>query len=215
MIITKVKKMEKILSSLEGTTSVYLFGCNSCAEQCRTGGKAELDSMASLLKDSGFDVPGVSLVDETCYNQLVRKEFRQKKSIRKSDAIVVLACGAGVKIVAENSDGAQLVVPALDTLFLASVDRHGRFFEGCSLCGECVLGETAGICPHTQCPKALLNGPCGGAAEGMCEVNPECECAWLRIYTKLKEQKRLHLLKKISPPKDHSGSTQPRKVLLR
>jgi hypothetical protein len=215
MIITRTKKMEKILSSLEGTRSVYLFGCNSCAEQCRTGGKAELDSMVTLLKDSGFDVPGVSLVDETCYNQLVRKEFRLKKSIRKSDAIVVLACGAGVKTVAENADRAQLVVPALDTLFLASVDRHGRFFEGCSLCGECVLGETAGICPHTQCPKALLNGPCGGAAEGMCEVNPECECAWLMIYTKLKEQKRLHLLKKISPPKDHSGSIQPRKVLLR
>jgi hypothetical protein len=83
------------------------------------------------------------------------------------------------------------------------------------MCGECVLGETAGICPHTQCPKGLLNGPCGGVVEGMCEVNIDCECAWVRIYERLKTQKRLHVLKKFSPPKDHSGSTQPRKVLLR
>jgi hypothetical protein len=49
----------------------------------------------------------------------------------------------------------------------------------------------------------------------MCEVNRENECAWVRIYTRLKEQNRLHVLKKISKPKDHSVSTQPRKVLLR
>jgi hypothetical protein len=126
----------------------------------------------------------------------------------------VLACGSGVKTVQDNA-GDQLVLPALDTLFLASVDRQGRFFEGCSLCGECVLAVTAGICPHTECPKDLLNGPCGGVVEGMCEVNQENECAWVRIYTRLKEQKRLHVLKKISKPKDHSMSTQPRKVLLR
>lgn len=215
MIITRRKKIDKILSSLEGAKSVHLFGCNSCAEQCHTGGKNELDEMASLLKEKGFDISGVSLVDETCYNQLVRKEFRLSKAVKEADTILVLSCGAGVKIVAENAEKAQLVIPALDTLFLASVDRHGRFFEGCSLCGECVLGETAGICPHTQCPKVLLNGPCGGVVDGKCEVNIDCECAWLKIYTKLNEQGRLHLLEKISPPKDHSGSTQPRKVLLK
>ncbi|MBI5644456.1 MAG: methylenetetrahydrofolate reductase C-terminal domain-containing protein, partial [Deltaproteobacteria bacterium] len=104
---------------------------------------------------------------------------------------------------------------ALDSIFLATVERYGRFFEGCSLCGECVLIETGGICPHTECPKGLLNGPCGGVVEGMCEVNPENRCAWIRIYERLKKQGRLHLMKKISPPKDHSIGVRPRKVLLR
>jgi hypothetical protein len=107
------------------------------------------------------------------------------------------------------------VLPALDSLFLASVERVGRFFEGCSLCGECVLDSTGGICPHTECPKGLLNGPCGGVAHGMCEVNTECECAWVRIYKRLEKQGRLGALKKIAAPKDHSVGIRPRKVLLR
>ena len=38
------------------------------------------------------------------------------------------------------------------------------------MCGDCVLDKTAGICPVTTCPKGLLNGPCGGMWDGMCEV---------------------------------------------
>jgi hypothetical protein len=171
--------------------------------------------MAGFLSGEGFEVLGSSLVDETCYKQLVRKEFRSARGIKDAEAIVVLACGAGVKTVAENADTLQVVLPALDTKFLASVERQGRFFEGCSMCGECVLAATAGICPHTDCPKALLNGPCGGVADGRCEVNTDNECAWVRIYERLKAQDRLQILKDISLPKDHSGSTRPRMVLLR
>ncbi|HEY4707496.1 MAG TPA: methylenetetrahydrofolate reductase C-terminal domain-containing protein, partial [Thermodesulfobacteriota bacterium] len=77
------------------------------------------------------------------------------------------------------------------------------------------LAATGGICPHTECPKSLLNGPCGGVADGMCEVNIECECAWVRIYRRLEKQGRLNLLMKIAEPKDHSVGIRPRKVLLR
>ncbi len=49
------------------------------------------------------------------------------------------------------------------------------------MCGECVLDRTAGICPVTTCPKGLLNGPCGGMWDGMCEVlsatASACSCA--------------------------------------
>jgi ferredoxin len=216
MIITKKKKMDDILGALEDYKSVYLFGCDSCAEQCKTGGKAELDEMASALTDKGLTVTGASLVGETCYRQLVLKELRQKDEIKKSDAILVLACGAGVKTVADAvEDSQQPVFPALDSSYLASVERVGRFFEGCSLCGECVLSDTAGICPHTECPKGLLNGPCGGVVEGMCEVDTEKGCAWVRIHSRLKAQDRLHLMRKLHPPKDYSACKQPRKTLLR
>ncbi len=215
MIITKKKKMDDILGALKDSKSVYLFGCDSCAEQCKTGGKKELDEMTGALGKSGFEVTGSSLVEETCYRQLILKELRQKKEIKESDAILVLACGAGVKTVADAVSDSQPVFPALDSSYLASIERVGRFFEGCSLCGECVLSDTAGICPHTECPKGLLNGPCGGVVHGMCEVDIEKACAWVRIHSRLKAQKRLHLMRRIRPPKDHSVCNRPRRTLLR
>lgn len=215
MIITKKKDIKAILASLEGKKSVYLFGCNSCAEQCATGGEKELKEMTSILEENGIKVVGASLPEETCYRQLVLKDYRNKPEFREAEAVLVLACGAGVRTVADSVEETQPVFPALDSFFLATVERVGRFFEGCSLCGECVLDSTGGICPHTECPKGLLNGPCGGVAHGKCEVNIECECAWVRIYNRLEKQGRLDALKKITAPKDHSVGIRPRKVLLR
>lgn len=215
MIITKPKDIKGIIEALEGKERVYLFGCGSCAEQCQTGGDKELKAMEKALRENGVEVAGASIVEETCYRQLVLKEYRDVEGFRDADAVLVLACGAGVRTVADVVEEDRPVIPALDSIFLATVERYGRFFEGCSLCGECVLTETAAICPHTECPKGLLNGPCGGVADGMCEVDTENECAWVRIYRRLKEQGRLHLLKKISEPKDHSVGLRPRKTLLR
>ncbi|MEE8185601.1 MAG: methylenetetrahydrofolate reductase C-terminal domain-containing protein [Thermodesulfobacteriota bacterium] len=214
MIITKKKDPSLILEYLDGRKKVYLFGCNSCAEQCQTGGKRELDEMTVILRENGKEITGTSLIDETCYKMLVKKEFKANEAIMSSDAILVLACGAGVKTVAEIAENSTPVFPALDSLFLASVERYGRFFEGCSLCGECILGSTAGICPHTLCPKGLLNGPCGGVINGRCEVNIENNCVWVDIFKRLKAQDRLNVLKKIHPPKDYSNGVKPRKVIL-
>jgi hypothetical protein len=212
MIITETKDIEEIEKSLKGLKSVYLFGCNACAEQCKTGGAEEIDSMTRALTEKGFNVTGASLIDETCYRQPVRKEFRQHEEIGESDAVLVLACGAGVKSVMESNPETQPVIPALDSMYLAKVERVGQFFEGCSLCGECVLANTGGICPHTDCPKGLLNGPCGGVVDGQCEVDVENACAWVKIYDRLKVQNRLHLLEEIVPPKDHSVGGHPRRL---
>ena len=76
-------------------------------------------------------------------------------------------------------------------------------------CGECVLGWTGGICPITACPKGLLNGPCGGARKGKCEVSAARDCAWEVIYRRLRQQGRLDLLKKRRPLRDFSASVKP------
>ena len=44
---------------------------------------------------------------------------------------------------------AKPVFPGLESLFLGTVVRNGVFEERCQTCGDCVLGETAGICPVT------------------------------------------------------------------
>ena len=76
-------------------------------------------------------------------------------------------------------------------------------------CGECVLGETGGICPVTACHKGLLNGPCGGTDNGMCEVGNDRECGWTLIYNRLKSQNRLDYMRRYHPPKSHNAVLRP------
>ena len=58
-----------------------------------------------------------------------------------------------------------------------------------------ILCLTGGICPITACSKSLINGQCGGAKNGMCEVDPNMECGWERIQRRLAQIGRLDVLK--------------------
>jgi hypothetical protein len=82
-------------------------------------------------------------------------------------------------------------------------------------CGNCRLGEFAGICPLTRCAKKLLNGPCGGSQEGRCEVNPDLECGWQLIYDRAVSLGLEEELEKILDPHDWSTSLDggPRRVV--
>ena len=105
------------------------------------------------------------------------------------------------------------VFPALNTMFMGAQDREGaELYELCSGCGDCVLHLTGGICPITRCAKGLLNGPCGGAVDGKCEVGGYTnDCAWVLIYKKLKSLNRLDLYETFRPPRDRRPSIGPRK----
>lgn len=215
MIITKKKEFNTILSYLKDKGRIFLVGCGACAEQCMTGGEREVFEMAERLKMEGKKVRGFLVVDEACHSLLLKREFRKRASeLKESDAILVLSCGVGVSVATEVMPEIPSY-PALDSLFLAKVERHGHFQEGCSLCGDCILAFTGGICPITFCPKGILNGPCGGVVEGMCEVNMENPCAWIAIYERLASIGRLEDIKRINPPKDHSTGLKPRKVVVK
>lgn len=83
------------------------------------------------------------------------------------------------------------------------------------MCGECVLDLTGGLCPATRCPKGLLNGPCGGAKDGKCEVNPDNDCVWIEIYDRLKEIGRLkEFLASPVQVHDYSVNTKPASLVL-
>ena len=57
----------------------------------------------------------------------------------------------------------------------------------CRRCGDCTLAEVAFLCPQSQCPKFLMNGQCGGSAEGWCEVFPgRRTCIFVRAYERLR-----------------------------
>jgi Methylene-tetrahydrofolate reductase C terminal len=84
--------------------------------------------------------------------------------------------------------------------------------EFCSLCGECVVEYTGGLCPMTLCAKGLLNGPCGGAENGMCEADRERECGWISIYERLKKLGRLDLIESYREPKNYAKWSHPRSL---
>jgi hypothetical protein len=58
------------------------------------------------------------------------------------------------------------------------------------------------MCPIARCSKSLLNGPCGGSAQGKCEISKEVDCVWDLIVTKKMDQGRLEELTKQKPVKD-------------
>ncbi len=69
---------------------------------------------------------------------------------------------------------------------------------GCQHCGECILSSTGFVCSQ-RCPKRLRNGPCGGTGEGgKCEVYPDRQCVWYKIYYRSKLFSRLSLLYKVN-----------------
>jgi len=206
MIVSKKKPIEELMAMLAGVKKVGLVGCKSCATACGVGGEKECNEMKEYLESQGIEVVGIILPDESCHKMLVRKDI---KSIMAGapDAIVSMACGSGCQTVAENVK--IPVYPANNTVFVGQTERVGIFHEMCRTCGDCVLGETGGICPITKCAKCLVNGPCGGQKNGKCEVDPTNDCAWILIYNKLKEQGALNKMEATLEDKDNSVHLWP------
>lgn len=212
MIITKQKPMEEILENLKDIQKIYLTGCSLCATSCMTGGEKELIKMKEDLEKQGKKITGYTVLDPSCNKLQVKSALKkQKEAVEEAQAVLSLACGDGVQTVAGVLQE-KPVYPANDTLFIGEVERIGHFTEACRACGECELAWTGGICPVTKCAKGLLNGPCGGAKNGKCELNPENDCAWILIYQKLQKLGQTDKLLQIKPPKDHSKAYHPRKI---
>jgi len=214
LIISQHKPLEEIHDLLRGSEKLVLVGCGECATACKSGGEEELIEMKKWLEDNNKQVLA-HIIPETCCNYLlVRKDLKKIKDVlEEADAVLSFACGDGTQTVAEL---VQIpVYPGNNTLFVGEVERIRQYSEACRTCGDCVLGLTGGICPVTRCAKSLLNGPCGGAKNGKCEVNPENDCAWILIFNKLKELGQLDKLTEIHEPKDYSRQAYPRSLNLR
>lgn len=72
---------------------------------------------------------------------------------------------------------------------------------GCRMCGNCLLAETALICPM-ECPKGLRNGPCGGSTPEKCYVDESRPCIWYKIYDRAFKLGREAYLLEVLPPMD-------------
>ncbi len=211
MILTEQKKYDEILKMLKGAKTVFIVGCGACATTAGTGGEEQVKDFAERLKKDGKEVIGTVVVDATCDNRLCRKNLSgHKDKLDKADAFLVMACGAGVQTI--SGLVGKAVFPALNSMFVAKIERAGKYYEMCTTCGDCQLDRTGGICLVTRCPKNTLNGPCGGSVNGKCEVNQENDCAWALIEERLKQINKVENINEFEPVKDWTKALRPRKM---
>jgi len=208
--ITRQKELSEIISYTESFERLYILGCGTCATVTETGGIKQVQRMKEKMEEEGKWVTGWAVLPTAC-DEMAEVDLRRTgDALNYAECVLVMACALGVQRI--NSYVGRPAVPALDTLFIGLEQAPGRFEEVCRQCGECILGQTAGICPITACHKGLLNGPCGGTDGGKCEVDPEKDCAYTLIYQRLKEQDRLHLMSQYREPRDHHVMLAPRKA---
>jgi len=212
--ITRQKPFSEVMQLLERFNRVFIIGCGTCATMARTGGRDEVLEMKNRLQETGKLVTGWTVIPTACDEMTGETARENEEAIKNAGCSLVMACALGVQRV-NSYLNSKPVIPALDTLFIGMEETPGTFYEACAQCGQCVLGETAGICPLTACNKGLLNGPCGGTNNGKCEVDKEKDCAFTLIYRRLKEQGRLDLMRKYHPPRNYQTVPRPRIINFR
>jgi hypothetical protein len=206
MIVTTLKPLDEILDSISPYRKVLIAGCDGCTQPPR--GLREAKTLSQLLELAGklrgkdFEFKVTSVVKQ-CDSVLTSSAL--KPQVEGVEAVLSLACGAGPQTVAELFPDLP-AIPAQNSHFVGWEDREGGVMDdSCSACGDCILALTGGICPVTRCSKGLLNGACGGARNGKCELDPERDCAWELIYERLKRLGKLDNIKELRPPRDYQA----------
>ena len=190
MLITELKSKETILSLIKG--KVFIINCHGCREIYFP--EHEADALQKELAESGI-VTGIITTDYICNPENMKLRLsKHAAAIEAADTVLVFSCGVGVQTVSEYLD-TKRVYAACDTYALPGFQGVTPLEHDCDQCGECYLNLTGGICPLTACSKSLVNGQCGGAKDGKCEVDPNMECGWERIMKRLAQIGRLDVLK--------------------
>jgi ferredoxin len=216
MIVADRKKIPEIRDMIRNHKKVLLVGCGTCVTVCLAGGEREVGIIGSALRMS-LKLAGANVaVDECTIERQCEDAFIDILAQRAVDydAIVSFGCGAGVQALAERFTKTA-VYPGLNTQFIGILESQGVWTEKCSGCGNCRLGEFAGICPITRCAKRLFNGPCAGSRDGKCEISAERDCAWQLIYDRSKALGTLDSFNAIAKTQDWSTAIDggPRKVV--
>ncbi len=203
MILSEQKPFEEILGYLEGENSVFILGCNGCAQSSGSGGPEQVAEMKQKLEEAGKKVTGTKVIDFLCEKALVKSGLRGKvDEVAAADSILVMTCGIGVQAVAASVN--RVCHPSCNTVNLGGSRGEWKGTERCYECDQCLLDYTGGICPLTACSKSLVSGACGGASNGKCELSPDKDCGWELIYNRLKAKGQLDKLQVSIDPLDHA-----------
>lgn len=220
MIMAKPKPMDEIINDIKDFEKVLIVGCNGCVTVCEAGGLKEVEALTSALRIHFMHKGKKAQIDGMSITRQCDKEYLQELADKMDsyDAVLSLACGAGIQFMAEMYDK-KPVFPGVDTCFIGVTEDQGVWSERCQACGQCVLSSTGGICPIARCSKRMLNGPCGGSEKGKCELsvllNRDIPCGWHLIFERLKTLKQLDRFAQPAADKDWSTSREggPREII--
>jgi len=216
MVVAERKPLNEILAMLQPYKKVLVAGCKGCVTVCTTGGKKEVEILASEIRISRKKEGQEVDVQEITLERQCDPEYIDQLEglIKDREAVISIACTVGPQYIAARYMD-KLVFPGLNTTFIGGSVEHGVFAEFCQACGNCIIHNFGTLCPITRCSKSLLNGPCGGSANGKCEISKEVDCVWQLIYDRLKGLGQLDQMTQVVSCKDWNTSRDggPRKMI--
>ncbi len=186
----KLKDKDELVALLEGKDNLFIVACNKCFKEFASYEEPELGEFTALAAEQGKTVTGSACIDFLC-NKTQTVKALQDLIPAETEHVVVISCGLGVQTVADLEKEQFPVYAAADSINRRGMHGMALTTKRCDACAQCYLNVTGGICPVVDCSKSLLNGQCGGAKDGKCEVDPNKDCAWEKIYQRLEKQGRL------------------------
>ena len=183
-----LKAESELLELLNGLDNLFVIACNKCFKEFESLTEPDREAFLKLAEANGKTITGSASIDFLCNKTQTRKAL-ENLIPEGTENIIVLSCGLGVQTLASLVD--IPVFAACNSLNYTG--HHGMALtkKACDACAQCYLNITGGICPIVDCSKSLLNGQCGGAKNGKCEVDPNKDCAWEKIQQRLSAQGRL------------------------
>ena len=186
MIITQKKPIEELMALIGEAKTVAIVGCGSCATACHTGGEPEIKELAQTLEAAGKTVVATAYPDYCCMNLAVKVKMKPIVAA-KPDCVICMSCGDGVQCVAKNVPGIP-TYPSNNTMYLGEALHFGVWEEACHFCGQ---------------------------KNGKCEVNPENDCAWIKIYNRLEQIGQLEKFGQTREDKGYAKVSYPRTISLK
>ena len=189
MFALKMKPIEELLNLAIGR--VYVICCEGCKEISYPDNDVIATVNALTVRRTDLTVAELFYM---CNEEHLALHLQNSTDLLQSaGTILVISCGVGVqvlrKLISRDFPGSEkMIIAGCDTYPLPGFQGLSPSKFDCALCGDCHLNETGAICPVTSCSKSLINGECGGAENGKCEVDSNLECGWQRIHKRLKEK---------------------------
>ncbi len=183
----KLKPDGELTGVLDGKDKLFVIACNKCFKEFSEEFEPECGEFEALANKLGKTVVGSANIDFLCNSTLWEKNLAD--SFAGAENVFVISCGIGIQAVADFTE--KPVYAASDSITYTG--HHGMALteQRCEACGQCYLNTTAGVCPIVDCAKSLVNGQCGGAKNGKCEVDKDKDCGWEKIYRRYEQQGRV------------------------
>ncbi len=184
----KLKSNDELVSVLAGKDNLFIVACNKCFKEFETVDEPDCGEFEKIAAENGKTITGSVKVDFLCNKTQTEKKL-QDVIPEGTENVFVISCGLGIQTVADLAG--KPVFAASNSLNYRG--HHGMALtkKSCDACAQCYLNITGGVCPIVDCSKSLVNGQCGGAKDGKCEVDGNKDCAWEKIYRRLEKQGRL------------------------